>query len=148
MSLVYPLGSPVSTTFDHIDLKSITYQQLQHNLEMKYAPTSTFVNTEKREKEVLYRSKHIANRSNYFFSTFMPEEKCFVWRSVNCFLQMRPSQVPEGEPEKEQPKSKGGSNLDKQIEDMMIKRDGGRIMERRMKSYAYVEEMHRTEPKK
>lgn len=127
MSLVYPLGPPSGATFDHLELKQLHYQPLQHNLEMIYKPSSTLTNTERPDKEVVYKSKHIANRSNYFFSTFLPEEGCFVWRSVNCFLQMRPSHT-QAKTNPEQEKNKAGSKLDQQIEEMMKKRDGGRLM--------------------
>lgn len=86
---------------------------------------------------MVYKSKKISNRTNYFYSTFVEEDQCFVWRNINAFLQMRPSEeeIPIVKPKEKK------TEIDKEIEKMAMKRDGGRILERRLKSYEYVREM-------
>lgn len=151
---MYPLNPVDSAVFEHLRPESTTYQPLQKSLEMSYALEASLENTEQPGQQILYRSKHIANRCNYFYSTLVPKDGCMVWRSVSSFLQMRPTAKP---PEQPKPKpeeakaqaadAKSKASIDKELEEIMMKRDGGRIMDKKRKSYEYVRQMCSSEPK-
>jgi hypothetical protein len=55
-----------------------------------YLPNLYKTLTNRRNRSSISPSIFLIDRI-YFFSTFLPDDGCFVWRSVNCFLQLRPS---------------------------------------------------------
>ena len=90
-SLLYPLHSPDSNHFDKLQLTRISYQPKQQSLQMNYLPTN-IINTDNIDKEVVYQSRKINNRTNYFYSILNQDKNAVIWRNVTNFLQMRPTQ--------------------------------------------------------
>lgn len=51
---------------------------------------------------MVYRSTPARSHSNYFYSVYSEEQKCFIWQNVRGFVEMRPrnrevAQEKEGE---------------------------------------------------
>jgi len=61
----------------------------KQQFEVKYEPKD-FENIDKQKEEIIYTSTNVSTQSNYFYSIFQPENKCFVWQSVDNFVEMRP----------------------------------------------------------
>ena len=72
---------------------------------MRYSPTD-IPNVDNLDKEVVYNSRKINNRTNYFYSVLSEDKKELVWTSINSFLQMRPTQrIKEEKPMQEKKQS-------------------------------------------
>ena len=41
----------------------------------------------------MYKSTLLPTQSNYFYSLFQPDYNCFVWQSIDNFVEMRPTQI-------------------------------------------------------
>lgn len=87
------------------------------------------LNTDEIEKEVTYKSRKINNRTNYFYSILNDDKKSVVWRSINTFLQMRPTQQQPYKPPAETKHTLG-------------------IYQRKYQSYDHVMTTLTSEPKK
>lgn len=79
-----------------------TLYDLNHKtVEITYNPKD-FENIDKQKEEIVYKSTLLPTQSNYFYSLFQPEYNCFVWQSIDHFLEMRPKaqgiapKTPEG----------------------------------------------------
>ena len=42
------------------------------------------------------------SQSNYFFSTMIPEQRALIWRSINRFVELRPTKKNEEEKKEKQ----------------------------------------------
>lgn len=88
-AFLYPLTGPENNIFGHLALKQIHFHPTQHNFEITY-DLKDFENIDKQKEEIVYKSSLAPNQSNYFYSLFQPEYKCFVWQNVHSFVEMRP----------------------------------------------------------
>lgn len=77
---------------------------------MKYEPKD-FENIDKQKEDIIYKSTLLPTQSNYFYSVFQPEQNCFVWQSIDNFVEMRPKAkgtaiIKEEDKEKQKQKEK------------------------------------------
>jgi hypothetical protein len=104
-AFMYPLTGPENPLFEHLEMTSTTYDPSKKSFEIKYEPKD-FENIDKQKEDIVYKSTLLPTQSNYFYSIYQPEYKCFVWQNVNNFVEMRPQSkgVKPNEDEKVQEK--------------------------------------------
>ena len=60
---------------------------------------------------MVYRSTPARSHSNYFYSVYSEEQKCFVWQNVQGFVEMRPSNREAAREGKEEGRREGMEEL-------------------------------------
>ena len=88
-AFLYPLTGPDSSIFDHLAPTHTRFHPNTHHFEIAH-DLKDFENIDKQKEELVYSSSLAPNQSNYFYSVFQPEYRCFVWQNVHSLVEMRP----------------------------------------------------------
>ena len=86
---MYPLTGPENPLFDHLSLAKLYHNPQSKSFEAAY-DTKDFENIDRQKEQILYKSTAIHTQSNYFYSLYQPEYKCFIWQNIRQFVEMRP----------------------------------------------------------
>lgn len=66
-------------------LTRLHHRPSQHSFEARYEP-GEFENIDRQREEVVYGSTLQPTQSNYFYSHYQPEYRCFVWQNIANFV--------------------------------------------------------------
>ena len=79
---------------------------------MRYEPKD-FENIDKQKEDIVYKSTLLPTEANYFYSVYQPNYDCFVWQSIDNFVEMRPKTKGIGNvKEEERAEEKNGLELE------------------------------------